>query len=149
MEEHGIVVALRENQAVVRVQGAESCYSCSSQQFCIMGGDGSVHILAENPLDAKESDQVTVSLGEGRKIAGTAIVFLTPVLGMFVGLFFGISRYGTGGGVIGAGAGIVLGLITLRLVDRWLGKRSTFRPRIICINQESRDSAARNQLHRV
>jgi len=113
----------------------------------MMGGDGSVHIQAENALGAKESDLVTVSLGEGRKIAGTAIVFLTPILGMFVGLTLGLSGYGTGGGIIGAGIGIVLGLTTLRLLDRWLGKRSTFRPRITHIRQQSHHSTVTDPLH--
>ena len=112
-----------------------------------MAGDGSVQILADNPLDANKGDQVTVRLGEGRKIAGTAIVFLTPILGMLVGLFLGMSNYGSGGGVIGAGVGIALGLVVLRLVDRWLGRRSTFRPRITSIHEENHDSAVIRQRH--
>jgi positive regulator of sigma E activity len=134
MEEHGIVIALKGHQALVRVENTDACRTCSCKGFCMMAGDGSAQILADNSIGAKEKDWVTVALGEGRTIAGTAIVFLTPLLGLFIGLFLGISRYGTAGGVIGAIAGTLVGLGVLWLLDRRLGKGSTFRPRITAIN---------------
>jgi positive regulator of sigma E activity len=134
MEEHGIVIALKGHRALVRVQGTEACRTCSCKGFCMMAGDGSAQILADNSIGAKERDWVTVMLGEGKTIAGTAIVFLTPLLGMFAGLFVGISRYGTIGGVIGAIAGTVVGLGVLWFLDRRLAKGSTFRPRITAID---------------
>ena len=100
----------------------------------MMAGDGSAQILADNQLGAKEKDWVTVTLGEGRTIAGTAIVFLTPLVGMFAGLFIGMSKFGTGGGVIGAIFGTLVGLGGLWYLDRRLAKGSTFRPRITAIN---------------
>lgn len=134
MEEHGTVVALENQRAVVRVEGTDSCQACSCKGFCIMAGDGSVRILADNPLQAQEGDVVTVTLGEGRKIVGTAIVFLTPILGMFIGLFIGLSHSEPTGGVVGAIVGIASGLAVLWIIDKMFAARSTFRPRVTSID---------------
>jgi positive regulator of sigma E activity len=141
MEEHGIVIALKGHRALVRVQGTDACLTCSCRGFCMMGGDGSAQILADNHIGAKERDWVTVALGEGRTIAGTAIVFLTPLLGLFVGLFFGISKFGTEGGVIGAITGTLAGLAALWFLDRRLARGSTFRPRITAIDHRYLNTA--------
>ncbi len=100
-----------------------------------MTGDGSARISADDTLGAKEGDLVTVTLGEGRKIAGTAIVFLTPLLGLFLGLFIGIVLYGQSGGVLGALAGFVVGLVALWALDRYFSRRTTFRPKVTSIDQ--------------
>ena len=141
MEERGIVIALKGHRALVRVEGTETCRTCSCKGFCMMAGDGSAQILADNQIGAKERDWVTVALGEGRTIAGTAIVFLTPLLGLFVGLFLGISKFGTAGGVIGAIAGTLAGLGVLWFLDRRIAKGSTFRPRITAIDHLSLSTA--------
>ena len=134
MEEQGVVIARQGHQVVVKVEESDSCSHCSAKGFCIMIGDGSVRITAEDTLGAKEGDLVTVRLGEGRKIAGTAIVFLTPLLGLFVGLFIGIARYGQSGGVIGALVGFVVGLVVLWALDRYFCRRTTFRPKVTSIH---------------
>ena len=134
MEEQGVVIARQDHQVVVKVAESESCSHCSAKGFCITTGDGSVRITADDTLGAKEGDVVTVALGEGRKIAGTAIVFLTPLVGLFVGLFIGIARYGQSGGVIGALAGFVVGLVVLWALDRYFCKRTTFRPKVTSIH---------------
>jgi sigma-E factor negative regulatory protein RseC len=134
MEEQGVVIAQEGHQVVVQVAESDSCSHCSAKGFCIMTGDGSVRITAEDKLGAKEGDTVTVRLGEGRKIAGTAMVFLTPLSGLFLGLFIGIARYGQSGGVIGALAGFVVGLAALWALDRYFCSRTTFRPRVTSIH---------------
>jgi sigma-E factor negative regulatory protein RseC len=135
MEEQGTVIAIEHNKAIIRVEGSDGCQTCHCKEFCMISGDGSVRITADNPLGAKDGDLVTVTLSEGRKIIGTAIVFLTPLIGMFLGLFIGSSQSSPAGGVFGAIIGIAVGLGFLWLLDRWFAKRSTFRPRITSINQ--------------
>ena len=135
MEEQGVVITRQGHQVVVQVAESESCSHCSAKGFCITTGDGSVQISADDSLGAKEGDLVTVRLGEGRKIAGTAIVFLTPLLGLFLGLFTGIVRFGQSGGVLGALAGFVVGLVALWALDRYFSRRTTFRPKVTSIDQ--------------
>jgi positive regulator of sigma E activity len=139
MEEQGTVIAIEGQKAVVQVTESDGCHTCNCKGFCIMAGDGSVHILADNLLGAHEGDMVTVTLGEGRKIAGTAIVFLTPLIGLFVGLFIGMSRGGVTGGVVGAIVGVALGLAVLWILDRLLTAGTTFRPRVSSINRGKTD----------
>ena len=134
MEEQGTVIAKQNGNVLVKVEGGGGCLSCSCKGFCAMMGDGSVRIVAENRLNAQIGETVTVVLGEGKRIAGSALVFLTPLLGMFVGLFWGLHRGNTGSGVLGAVIGIVLGVVVLWGLDRWLGKGSTFRPRVTAIH---------------
>jgi positive regulator of sigma E activity len=100
----------------------------------MMGEDGSVQILAEDFLGAQEGDMVTVTLGEGRKIAGTAIVFLTPIVGMFVGLFVGLAQSGAAGSVVGAIVGCAVGFAVLWILDRVLTRGATFRPKVTLIH---------------
>ena len=133
MEEHGIVVAIENQRAVVRVEGSDGCHSCGCKGFCMIAGDGSVQIHADNLLGAKKGDLVTVTLGEGRKIAGTAIVFLTPILGMFLGLFYGMSKGDSTAGVVGAIVGLAVGFAVLYIADRLFAHRKTFRPRVTAI----------------
>ncbi len=137
MEEQGVVIARQGHQVVVQVAESESCSHCSAKGFCITTGDGSVRISADDTLGAKEGDLVTVTLGEGRKIAGTAIVFLTPLAGLFLGLFIGIVLFGQSGGVLGALAGFVVGLVALWALDRYFSRRTTFRPKVTSIHQIS------------
>jgi positive regulator of sigma E activity len=136
MEEQGIVIAKQNDSVLVKVEGGGGCQSCHCKGFCAAMGDGSVQIMAENRLEAQVGDMVTVMLGEGKRIAGSALIFLTPLLGMFVGLFLGSSKGNTGAGILGAVIGVVVGVGAIWVLDRWLGKGSTFRPRVTSIQKK-------------
>jgi sigma-E factor negative regulatory protein RseC len=44
-------------------------------------------VKAQNTAGAKQGDEVELYLSTGTKLKGTAIVYLVPVLGIFVGAF--------------------------------------------------------------
>ena len=137
MEEQGVVIDREGHQVVVQVAESDSCNQCSAKGFCIGTGDGSVRISADDTRGAKVGDLVTVTLGEGRKIVGTAMVFLTPLMGLFLGLFVGIVLFGQSGGVLGALGGFAVGLGLLWALDRYFSRRLTFRPNVTSIDQFS------------
>jgi len=86
--ERGIVENVEPGWAWVKTKRSSACASCSSHHHCSMveGGDRMV-VKAQNTAQAKKGDEVELYLSTKTKLKGTAIVYLLPVFGVFVGAF--------------------------------------------------------------
>jgi sigma-E factor negative regulatory protein RseC len=86
--ERGIVEKVEPGWAWVKTKRSSACASCSSHHHCSMvaGGDRMV-VKAQNTARAKKGDEVELYLSTKTKLKCTAIVYLIPVLGIFVGAF--------------------------------------------------------------
>ena len=86
--ERGIVEKVEPGWAWVKTRRSSACASCDSRHHCsvVEGGDQMV-VKAQNTVRAKKGDEVELYLSTKTKLKSTAIVYLIPVLGIFVGAF--------------------------------------------------------------
>lgn len=131
MEETGIVVETHGMIAKVSVTAQKGCDRCPGAGFCQYGGSGERIIEVFNPLDARKGDTVKVSVPSKSSIFSAFFVFVMPILLALIGI-------GTGGifkkevyEIIGGVIGIVVGIVLVKLIDKWMKKSEKFRPRIV------------------
>ena len=85
--ERGIVEKVEPGWAWVRTKRTSACSSCGSRHHCLTQGGDQMVVKAQNSAHAKLGDEVELYLSTKTKLKSTAIVYLLPVLGIFVGAF--------------------------------------------------------------
>ena len=85
--ERGIVEKVEPGWAWVKTKRTSACSSCSSRHHCLTQGTDQMVVKAQNSAQAKKGDEVELYLSTKTKLKSTAIVYLLPVLGIFVGAF--------------------------------------------------------------
>lgn len=85
--ERGIVERVEPGWAWVKTKRSSACSSCGSRHHCLTQGSDQMVVKAQNTARAKKGDEVELYLSSKIKLKGTAIVYLIPVLGIFVGAF--------------------------------------------------------------
>lgn len=122
--------------AEVSIQPHGGCSKCSMKSACSPDGS-SLKLWAANPGGAKPGDIVIVELKPEIKVMGSALVFIFPLAGLFLGYFIGGYWGGSDGyGILGATAGLLLFLGLVRLIDKALSRNHNLMPVITkIINQ--------------
>ena len=85
--ERGIVEKVEPGWAWVKTKRSSACDSCNSRHHCLTQGGDQMVVKAQNSAHAKKGDEVELYLSTKTKLKSTAIVYLLPVLGIFVGAF--------------------------------------------------------------
>ena len=85
--ERGIVENVEAGWAWVKTKRSSACSSCGSRHHCLTQGSDQMVVKAQNTAQAKKGDEVELYLSTKTKLTGTAIVYLIPVFGIFVGAF--------------------------------------------------------------
>ena len=85
--ERGIVEKVEPGWAWVKTKRTSACSSCASRHHCLTQGGDQMVVKAQNAARAKRGDEVELYLSTKTKLKCTAIVYLLPVLGLFVGAF--------------------------------------------------------------
>ena len=85
--ERGIVERVEPGWAWIKTKRSSACSSCGSRHHCLTQGSDQMIVKAKNTAEAKKGDEVELYLSSKTKLKGTAIVYLIPVLGIFVGAF--------------------------------------------------------------
>ena len=132
--EQGIVVEVIDNVAKIRVGRHNDCKNCGA-----CPGSDSVIISATNKLGAKPGQRVAFQMKEVNVLRAAFVVFILPLLAIFIGALLG----GVIGGYIGlnihvfqAIGGIftfLLSLVFIKLFDRATTKSQKTQPVIISI----------------
>ena len=73
--------------AWVKTKRSSACSSCASRSHCLTQGSDQMVVKARNIAQAKKGDEVELYLSTKTKLKSTAIVYLIPVFGIFVGAF--------------------------------------------------------------
>jgi sigma-E factor negative regulatory protein RseC len=73
--------------AWVKTKRSSACSSCGSRHHCLTQGSDQMVVKAQNTAQAKKGDEVELYLSTKTKLKSTAIVYLIPVFGIFVGAF--------------------------------------------------------------
>ena len=85
--ERGIVEKVEPGWAWVKTKRSSACSSCGSRHHCLTQGSDQMVVKAQNTARAKKGDEVELYLSSKTKLKGTAIVYLIPVFGIFIGAF--------------------------------------------------------------
>lgn len=85
--ERGIVEKVEAEWAWVKTKRSSACSSCASRSHCLTQGSDQMVVKAQNSARAKKGDEVELYLSTKTKLKSTAIVYLIPVFGIFVGAF--------------------------------------------------------------
>jgi sigma-E factor negative regulatory protein RseC len=86
----GRIIKSEKGYAHVITDKNEACGGCSSVNNCGTCMTASKLVTrVRNPVDAKEGDQVIVSLSANTYLKGVALLYLVPVIGIILGAFAG------------------------------------------------------------
>jgi len=88
--ETGTVIETSGTKAKVRINKSKSCKECGKAQAGICGKSGEGMIMeAGNNLNAREGDRVTLGLEKKIHVKGYFLVFILPVLSLFLFAYMG------------------------------------------------------------
>ncbi|ANQ83645.1 sigma-E factor regulatory protein [Azoarcus olearius] len=117
MSRSGRVIAVKDDQLVVRFEGASACGSCRANKVC--GSGSTTDLVLDGGCGSRVGDQVDVDVDAGTAFRALAVAYLLPVAGFLAGMAVA-SAGGLGDlGVAGISfAGLGLGLIASRRLGR-------------------------------
>ncbi len=123
------VVTERVSPQVVRVSlkrqlacgsGCPSCKGCASQPT------QEVYALAEDPIGLELGEWVELETNAGNSILLSLMVFFLPCVTMLLGYILGRQLgMGEGSALLAAAAGILLGFLPARLLDRHIQQKDS------------------------
>ncbi|MBD3166187.1 hypothetical protein GF324_06295 [bacterium] len=131
VEELARVVEVIGPNAKVQLEKQAACNSCGAKQVCHPTMGISPIIEVANEAGASVGDIVALKVDEGVRIGASLTVFGLPVAGISIGALVGTTMENAGpdSAVVGAVAGLALGLLLVRLINQWVGKTSRLHPR--------------------
>ena len=118
--------------AQIHFSRPEACSKCGA---CGGGGQtGSITLQA----DCKVGDWVRVEYPENRFLEATAIAYIIPLVGLFIGIGLGwlLGRGGDAGMLIGALVGLALSVGILFLVEKRVSGKAEWTPRVTAVYYE-------------
>jgi sigma-E factor negative regulatory protein RseC len=132
MQTRGRVETIADGIAAVRVEAISACGSCRSKAGCATGAAASSTRLVQVDATAAmhTGDEITLQMESGTVAGGALFGYLMPALAVLLGAIAGSVLYGSdSAAALGAGAGLVIAIIALRLGSRLLFRR-TVRPSV-------------------
>jgi sigma-E factor negative regulatory protein RseC len=135
LQERAKVVALEEHGAWVETQRKSACGGCAQGGSC---GTGALaqwfkpavtrfHIQAERPLQLGE--EVWIGLDERALLRSALLVYLLPLLGLFMAaLAWQALGGGETGSVLAGLAGLAVGFVAVRGFSRRFAKDARYHP---------------------
>lgn len=137
LEENGRVVRLESGLVWVETIKQSACSSCSAQKGCGQRllariGDGKrMEIQVDNPqhLEVKVNDEVTLGVGERSFLTASFLVYLLPLLVMFivavVAQGYGLSEPEV---IFSAALGLAGGFLLTRFISGRISRSYSYRP---------------------
>lgn len=129
MREFGTVINIDGKNAAVELPKNEACERCRA---CSVGASGLMCLEVVNGVGAQVGDKVEVEVSEGFVIRSLLILYLGPVIALFIGYFLG-ALISERLGIALALLSVVLYFIALRLFDKLLAARGKSASRIVRI----------------
>jgi sigma-E factor negative regulatory protein RseC len=125
-ESEAVVARIDGEFALVELCGDASCGQCGSRHACGVSmddGRGPKLFRLPNIIGARAGDRVMLTVPAGAVLKAAALSYLIPVLAALAGAAAGNAWYGDPGALLGAGLGLVVGMILLRLAGGRLQQR--------------------------
>lgn len=128
MKRNGIILEVRDDEALVSLSGAGECESCEARSACfsLSGGRSSnLESWMKNETGAHPGDLVELELAPAASLAMITSTFLLPVLLLTAGYFFMMNESDSVR-AIGAGVGLIFGIVAAIVINRRLGSKKGF-----------------------
>lgn len=132
MKEIGKILENKNSLSVVEV-GGEYCDSCISKERCLFHKERDKIIEAENIIDAKPGDLVLVEIPAKNYILSTFIIYIVPIIFMFIGAILGefyFKKIVYKGGNVSSIIFSFVFLIVALFITKILQKFIFFRPKV-------------------
>lgn len=132
--EEGLVIEVTGTTAKIKVGRHNDCKNCGA-----CPGDNSVIVWVKNDIGAVVGQRVLFEVKETNAVAAAFIVFIFPLLGLFIGAGLGkwisslIGADTTGLEILGAAVIFAVTIICIKLFDKSLNKNEKNRPSIVKI----------------
>ena len=138
LTENAVVIEARDLTALVKTYRGEACSSCSAAGACkAMGGGKEMEVEVTNHLRARAGDRVELALPESSFLKASLATYAIPLVALVGGASLGqILAAGMGlspdmASIILAGVGLGLAMPIVVLLNRWLGVKDEYIPRIV------------------
>jgi len=141
MEEHGVVVEIKNNNtAVVKAARSSACDSCGSKKSCATGGGEDMLVETENAIGADKGDHVVFAVGAGAVMKAGVLVHLVPtvafIAGVVIGQLFIAPRLpGINGDLVSGALGFIFlidAYVCLKIYNKALEKKgAVMRPKLL------------------
>jgi sigma-E factor negative regulatory protein RseC len=141
MNDSGIITSISDGLAHIQMNVTDACEHCGAKVICKPSKEGNHTIVAENSLNAKIGDSVTVEETDNILLKLSMIQYGIPLIGFLLGLFI---PYGLGLQTeiipteillfISGIAGLTISTIPSRLMANNIANNQKFCFRIIEIN---------------
>jgi sigma-E factor negative regulatory protein RseC len=125
VERHGTVVGLAHGLVHIRLDRDAACSGCGSHGSCATGSAAPKVIELAVPEHTRLGDRVSVSTPASSVALAALIGYLLPPVCLLLGAIAAASAYaGDLAAVLGAGIGLLAGLLLVRLISSgMLGRR--------------------------
>lgn len=118
--EEGVVIEVTGDIAKIKAGKHTECKDCGA-----CPGNNAAIVTAKNQIGAKPGERVNFEVKEANALKAAFVVFVLPLLAVFIGAIIG----GTIGGVIA----LIIGLIFIKKFDKRVGEDDKSLPVIIRI----------------
>ncbi len=108
---------------VVRIRESACSGDCHQCSGCGAARE-TVVLKAENPINAKVGETVKIRSGSSPVLKAAAVLYLLPLVLFLAGYILGENLWGRG--ILVSLIGFALGMVPLRLINRYLDKKMTY-----------------------
>ena len=136
MEELGIVKQVLDQKVEVEIDPSNACGNCANKSACHLDEYGTKRTLVANSLlEVHTGDWVQVEVKSANAIFSAFLIFIFPIICLGSGFLVG-SQFGQKWGILASLIGFILGLLIVHQLDKWIGRKKSFQPRITKIVQQ-------------
>ncbi len=138
--EEGIVIAVDENEALVKATKSGACESCSARSSChVLGGSEEMEVSAINAAGAVVDDRVIMAFEDASLLKAAFLLYIVPILVMILGAVLGqvsAPPLGLSPAIVTPAAAalfLVAAVVFVRSKGNSLAGKDKYRPRIVRI----------------
>jgi positive regulator of sigma E activity len=140
MREQGQIVRVEKDKLVVKMDAGSGCHSCGLNHCCHSIGGSGRELTLRNPGGSyKPGDTVEIEISPRSVLTAAFLVFLLPlILSVSVYVLVYQSTRNTGYGLLAFFISFGLSEALVAGIDRLVGRKSYFQPRIIGQSTDSK-----------
>ena len=141
-KEIATVSFIKGSYAYLKADSASACSSCSASSACGAKNVSTTkyNLRVNNIKNLKVGDEVVLTMESKNLLLGTAILYILPLIMLFIFAYFGKIVGGETVSVLGGVLGLFSGLIIINKTINRKGVAKQFEPKIIRINNKVLDS---------